>query len=177
MQEPNETLDQFHTRLRTLSETCEFADLEIEQQSIVGETSTKIRKRALRNPTFDLKSMLIEGRRDEQSIAKKIESNKEPSDGETKKLEQPRASSGVTCRNCVCLSARRGGCAQQNKRHGSVAKNPTILPLSVTENRKKRSNQSHQQNELKYIKTMQGEMNQVPVQTDYLYSLKKLKGG
>ena len=83
VQEPNETLDQFHTRLRTLSETCEFADLEIEQQSIVGETSTKIRKRALRNPTFDPKSMLIEGRRDEQSIAKQTESEK-PS-GKTKK--------------------------------------------------------------------------------------------
>ena len=101
-QEPNETLDQFHTRLRTLSETCEFADLEfeIEQQIIVGGTSTKIRKRALRDPTFDLKCMLIEGRRDEQSTyqAKQIES-KEPSDGETKKLEQQsRASSGVTCK-------------------------------------------------------------------------------
>ena len=90
-QEPNEALDQFHTRLRTLSETCEFADLEfeIQQQIIVGGTSTKIRKRALRDLTFDLKSMLIEGRRDEQSTyqAKQIES-KEPSDGETKKLEQ-----------------------------------------------------------------------------------------
>ena len=52
-QEPNETLDQFHIRLRTLSERCEFADLEfeIEQQIIVGGTSTKIRERALRDPT------------------------------------------------------------------------------------------------------------------------------
>ena len=57
-QEPKETLDQFHTRLRTLSETCEFADLEfeIEQQIIVGGTSTKIRERALRDPTFDTRT-------------------------------------------------------------------------------------------------------------------------
>jgi hypothetical protein len=36
-QEHNETLDQFHTRLRTMSETCEFADVEfeIEKQIII----------------------------------------------------------------------------------------------------------------------------------------------
>ena len=77
-------------------------EFEIEQQIIVGATSTKIQKRALPDPTFDLKFMLIEGRRNEQSTyqAKQIES-KEPCDGETKKLEQqPHASSSVTCRNC-----------------------------------------------------------------------------
>ena len=43
----------------------------------------------LRDPKFDLKSMFIVGRRDKQSTyqAKQIES-KEPTDGETKKLEQ-----------------------------------------------------------------------------------------
>ncbi|CAB4007251.1 Hypothetical predicted protein [Paramuricea clavata] len=51
--------------------------------------SSKIRKRALRDPTFDLKSMLLEGRRDEQSKyqAQQIES-KEQTDGEANKLEQ-----------------------------------------------------------------------------------------
>ncbi len=47
--------------------------------------------------------MLLEGRRDEQSTyqAKQIES-KEPSDGETNKIEQkPSISTSVTCRNCV----------------------------------------------------------------------------
>ena len=65
----NETLDQFHTKQRTLSETCEFAhvDFEIEEQIIIDGNSSKIRKRALRDPTFDLKAMLLEGRRDEQS--------------------------------------------------------------------------------------------------------------
>ncbi len=69
MQNPDETLDEYHTRLRTMSATCEFNDVEfeIEQQIIIGGTSSKIRKRALRDPKFDLKSMLLEGRRDEQS--------------------------------------------------------------------------------------------------------------
>ncbi len=101
-QEDNETLDQFHTRLRTMSETCEFAnvDFEIEEQIIIGGNSSKIRKRALRDPTFDLKAMLLEGRRDEQSTyqAKQIES-KESIDGETNKIEQ-KSSTSVTCRNC-----------------------------------------------------------------------------
>ena len=46
------------------------------------------RKRALSDPTFDLKAMLIKGRRDEQSTfqTKEIES-KETKDGETNKLE------------------------------------------------------------------------------------------
>ena len=44
-QETNETLDQFHTR--TLAQTCEFhgTDFEIEEQIIIGGTSSKIRKR------------------------------------------------------------------------------------------------------------------------------------
>ena len=102
------TLDQFHTRLRTMSETCEFADVEfeIEEQIIIGGNSLKIRKRALRDPTFDLKSMLLEGRRDEQSKyqAQQIKS-KEKTDGEAKKVERKPSngsisnSSGIICRN------------------------------------------------------------------------------
>jgi hypothetical protein len=38
-QEHNETLDQFHTRLRTMSETCEFAGCEI--QSTIQSTITR----------------------------------------------------------------------------------------------------------------------------------------
>ena len=90
-QEIDETLDQFHTRLRTMAETCEFTNIEfeIEEQIIIGGRSLKIRKRALRDSTFDLKAMLIEGRRDEQSTfqTKEIES-KETKDGETNKLGQ-----------------------------------------------------------------------------------------
>ena len=80
-QESQETLDQLHTRLRSVAETCEFADVEfeIEQQMIIGGTSSKIRKNALRDPSYDLKAMLLEGRRDEQSTfhAKEIESKEE----------------------------------------------------------------------------------------------------
>ena len=52
-----------------------------------GGTSSKIRKRALCDPHFALKDMLLEGRRDEQSTyqAKDIES-KDVTDAETNKI-------------------------------------------------------------------------------------------
>ena len=71
--------------------------------------------------------MLIEGRRDEQSMyqAKQIES-KEPSDGETKKLEQQ-------------CPAKMPKCAQRKVKNVTIAKKQIILLLSVAESRKKRS--------------------------------------
>ena len=104
MQNPDETLDEYHTRLRTMSATCEFNDVEfeIEQQIIIGGTSSKIRKRALRDPKFDLKSMLLEGRRDEQSSyqIKEIES-KEPTEANTNKLDgKSTKTEAKTCHYC-----------------------------------------------------------------------------
>ena len=100
-QESQETLDQFHTRLRSLAETCEFADVEfeIEQQIIIGGTSSKIRKNALRDPNYDLKAMLLEGRRDEQSTfqAKEIE-GKEEHFAEANKLKS--TSKQKKCHQC-----------------------------------------------------------------------------
>ena len=69
MQERNETLDQCHTPLRALADPCEFADLnfELEEQIIIGGSSSRIRKLALCNPKCDLRAMLLDGRRDEIS--------------------------------------------------------------------------------------------------------------
>ena len=57
-QEEGETLDKFHTRLRNLSSNCEFTnpDFEIEQQILTGGCSSKIRRRALRDPDYKLKT-------------------------------------------------------------------------------------------------------------------------
>ena len=69
LQGPNEILDQYHTRLRTLADPCEFADLdfELEEQILIGCSSSRNRKQALRDPQYDLKAMLLDGRRDEIS--------------------------------------------------------------------------------------------------------------
>ena len=49
-QEAGETIDTYHTRLRQLSLTCEFAatDKEVKSQIIQGCASTRLRRRALR---------------------------------------------------------------------------------------------------------------------------------
>ncbi len=58
-------------------------DFEIEQQIITAGISSRIRKKALRDPTYDLKSILLDGRRDELSAyqVRDIESKDANSDG------------------------------------------------------------------------------------------------
>ena len=62
-------LDQYHTYFRTLAEPSEFTslDFELEEQIIIGGTSTRISKQALRDPSYDLQPMLLDDRRDEIS--------------------------------------------------------------------------------------------------------------
>ena len=67
-QESNETLDTFHTRLRQLSQTCEFdnMDNEIVSQIILSCQSQRLRRRALRE-TMTLDQLLTIGRSFETS--------------------------------------------------------------------------------------------------------------
>ena len=113
MQEVNETLDQFHTRLRTLAQTCSFndVDFEIEQQIITAGSSSRICKKALRDPSYDLKSILIDGRRDELSAfqACDIES-KDTSTGAVHKI------ASKTCRNCGEMWPHEGQCPTKGKK-------------------------------------------------------------
>ncbi|CAB3998539.1 Transposon Tf2-9 poly [Paramuricea clavata] len=118
VQEPRETLDQFHNRLRTLAQTCEFAspDFELEEQIIIGGASSKIRKRALRDPSFNLAAMLLEGRRDEQSTfqAKDIESTSP--DSATSTFDEIDALYRPTgCRNCGGSFPHKGLCPAKGK--------------------------------------------------------------
>ena len=88
-QDATETLDQFHTRVRTLSKNCDFSELEfeIEQQILIGGKSSKLRRHTLRDPTFDLTAMLLDGRRDEiGSYQSKDIEGKDSSAAETHQL-------------------------------------------------------------------------------------------
>ena len=60
---------------------CEFGEnltFKLEEQIIIGGSSSRIRKQALHEPTHDLKAMLLDGRRDEISYyqSKEIEAQK-----------------------------------------------------------------------------------------------------
>ncbi len=63
-QQPNETLDQFTTRLRQLASTCEFTSVEkeIKSQIILNCSSSHLRRRALRESSLTLKALLDLGR-------------------------------------------------------------------------------------------------------------------
>ena len=64
-----ETLDQYYTRLRSLSKNCDFhdPDFEIMVQIVLYGTSSRLRKQALRDPKISLETLLITGRQLERS--------------------------------------------------------------------------------------------------------------
>ena len=78
-QDVSETLDQYYTRLRSLSTRCEFADpdFEIMVQIVLCGRYNRLRKQALRDPKLTLKDLLVLGRQCERSRqqAAEIEEN------------------------------------------------------------------------------------------------------
>ena len=155
-QEPNETLDQYHTRLRTLAVPCEFGDnlaFELEEQIIIGGTSSRIRKQALRDPKYDLKAMLLDGRRDEisQFQSKEIESQKfERRAEETNQIVA--AKSTQKCRNCGKASHQGTVCPAKGKecnkcgKLNHFARSCLSKATNTGENPKKRSNKHNKGN-------------------------------
>ena len=163
---------------------CEFTDIkfEIEEQITIGGRSSKICKRALRNPTFDFKAMLIDGRRDEQSTfqTKEIES-KETKDGETNRLAQQHGNNNSnyksTCKNCGREFPHKGACPARGKTCNNCGKpnhfatvfrakqNPIRIP------RKTRKNKQHGH---KNIKTLDTEQNSSSDE-EYLYTVTDAK--
>ena len=70
-QRADETLDEFHTRLRTLAKYCQFhdTDFEIKMQIVCNGKSNRLRRKALRDSEYNLADMLIDGRKTEVSSA------------------------------------------------------------------------------------------------------------
>ena len=56
-QNPGESMNAFHSRLRQLSATCEFGDVdkEIKSQIILSCSSQRLRRKALRDTTMHLR--------------------------------------------------------------------------------------------------------------------------
>eukprot|EP00794_Sanderia_malayensis_P005111 gene5111-biopygen4169 len=115
----NETLDCFHTRLKNMAKPCEFADetFEIEEQIIIGGRSSRIKKRALRDPAYSLKDMLIDGRHDESSSyqAKEIESKEEIAETAHRFNTKPNNRSQKQCGNCGGKFPHKGSCPAKGK--------------------------------------------------------------
>ena len=149
---------------------------EIEEQIIIGGNSTKIRRRALRDPTFDLKAMLLEISRDEPSQyqAQQIESKVEPTVGETNKLEQ-----GNKCRNCgreyphssACPAKGKicNKCGKQN--HFAAVCREQLAQTRYRRNQRQNANKIRQPRNLKTIDTKAESKSDASSEEDYLYSM------
>ena len=176
-QEPNETLDQFHTRLRVLAQTCSFNDteFEIEQQIIVNGISSRIRKKALREPDYDLKQILLDGRRAEQSEfqARDIESKEDKTDsiqqvqtktchycGGTYPHNSPCPAKGKECKKCGKLNHFAKVCRGKQK--------PASKPLYP---RHKRNERKHK----KPLNPIQQPDSESDSPEDYLYTVHATK--
>ena len=161
-----------------MAETCEFANVEfeIEEQIIIGGKSSKIRKRALRDQTFDLKAMLTEGRRDEQSTfqTKEIES-KETKDGEMHRLEQQHRNnnpnSKSNCKNCGREFPHKGKTCNNCGKRNHFA---TVCRAKQTPTRTPRKPQKHTHHTPKNIRTLDTEQNSSSDQ-EYLYTVTRNK--
>ena len=144
-------MDSFHTRLRTLAKTCEFADAnkEIKEQIILSCKQNALRRKALRED-LDLTALLKAGRALElgETQAKEVESDKttvntvkHKSKNETysrkgkgrrrEKQSHPRAEShkesrksngSSKCRNCGGAYPHNDSCPARNKKCISCGK-------------------------------------------------------
>ena len=150
-QSEGESLDSFHTRLRTLAKTCEFADAnkEIKEQIILSCKQNALRRKAL-HEDLDFTALLKAGRALElsETQAKEVESDKatvntvkHKSKYETysrkgkgrrrEKQSQPRAEShkesrksngSSKCRNCGGAYPHNDSCPVRNKKCISCGK-------------------------------------------------------
>ena len=150
-QNEGESFDSFHTRLRTLAKTCEFADAdkEIKEQIILSCKSNALRRKALRED-LDLSALLKAGRALElsETQAKEVESDKttvnvvkdkkknerRSKKGKGRRREQhnesrsgsqkeSRTSNDASkCRNCGGAYPHKDSCPARNKKCTSCGK-------------------------------------------------------
>ena len=124
VQLPGENLDTYCTRLRMLAKNCEFADTdkEIKAQLIQSCTSTRLRRRALREPDKGLDDLLDHGRSLE--LSEQQAAGMEQTDTASVNVIQQnwrpsqytgRGKPSNNCRNCGGQYPHEGDCPARGK--------------------------------------------------------------
>ena len=117
-QNPGESMNAFHSRLRQLSATCEFDDInkEIKSQIILSCSSQRLRRKALRDTTMTLETLLNEARALEisETQAKVIESSGNAANAVLPTPSQPKKN----CFNCggIWPHDSKTGCPARNRK-------------------------------------------------------------
>ena len=127
-QNEGESLESFHTRLRTLAKTCEFgdADKEIKEQIILSCKSNALRRKALRKD-LDLTALLKTGRalKLSETQAKDVESDKTTVNTIKHKIKNETCSKKGKCRRREQRSKSR---SESRKSDESSKCTPTTAP-------------------------------------------------
>ncbi len=172
-----ETLDSFHTRLRNMAKTCDFADetFEVEEQIIIGGRSSKIRRRALRDPAYSLNDMLLDGRRDESSAyqAKSIEANK-PDIENTHRIHTSQSTSNKNCGHCGGKMPHTGQCPARGKTCRKCNKQnhfAAVCRSSKPASTQARKSQSNARNNSRFVRPLQHESD--TSDDEYMYAVNK----
>ena len=120
-QQPQETLENFHTRLRKLAQTCSFpkdsVDNEIKQQIIQGCSSSSLQKYALKTKDVKLQDILVKGKTDEISKEQAKEIEKQSTEP-TEKLQ------AMKIEHKKYKPSRRGTTHQQRNSANTPARKP-----------------------------------------------------
>ena len=125
-QNVNETLAQFHVRLQTLANRCEFGnrkDVEILLEIVINWPSSRLRKHALQDPKCKLQDILLEGQRDETSTQQASIIESSSSQGQdlnqlahSRTSCQPSRQRNGKCYNCGgSYSHQHSGCPDKGK--------------------------------------------------------------
>ena len=172
-QEQGESLDKFHTRLRSLVETCEFEnpDFDIEEQIIIAGTSSRICKNVLKDPKYTLKDMLLDSRRSETSQFQAHEIESQDALTATAPLVKTQPTADKTkqqhCVSCGGQFPHKGICPSQGKECTKCGKLNHYT--CVCRGGKPRKRQNKRTKEFKPLEADND--NDSSTSNDYLYSL------
>ena len=145
-QNSGESMNSYHSRLRQLASTCEFADTdkEIKSQIILSCSSQRLRCKALKDTTMTLQALLDEARALEVSEKQAVDIESSGSANAVLPLKSktpekksicfncgeswPHVSGGCPPRNRKCNSCQRYGHYAKCCRNGRRSSNPVRTP-------------------------------------------------
>ena len=124
-QDDNESIDSYCSRLRKLSATCEFTnvDFEIKTQIIQACTSQRLRRRALREPDIWLADLLLYGRT--------LERSEQEAQSMERSSELPSADDVVNCVKTFSLQSKSHASKSHQKYSSQKPKNLRANPQKV----------------------------------------------
>ncbi|XP_028411669.1 uncharacterized protein K02A2.6-like [Dendronephthya gigantea] len=192
-QQDNETIDEFHTRLRRLAKHCEFTDVEFEikMQIVCNGTSSRLRKKALKESNYSLKDMLIDGRKSETSIAQASGMEEKFKDVQLNQVEKrpaeamcyncgfayphgdrPCPAANSTCNACGIIGHFSRVCRKKQSRRFPKSQLPKESPRRREQSKEQLKSESKQKNHARAVNKHLDSSTETSSEDDYVYTVK-----